>query len=103
MKKNKQNTTNEHAPIPFSMNHQIEYLARIIFQLNMLAFELPIRIEIVDDRKAYSDEWLKENGFGHIALQPKRNYTEEINQMLRENGMEHLIKPNPEDSSSTHK
>lgn len=67
MKNKEQEATKEYAPIPFSMEHQIEYFSRIVHQLNMLAFDLPIRIDIIDDRKAYSNEWLKENGFGHMT------------------------------------
>lgn len=59
---------NEYGSIPLSYQHQIRYITKIVFNLNMLAFDLPIRIDIIDDRKAYSDEWLKENGFGHMTL-----------------------------------
>lgn len=58
---------------PISMQLQIKKLTSIVYDLNVLAVQLPIRIDIIDDRKNYSDEWLNENGFGHITVKKEND------------------------------
>lgn len=50
-------------PVHITLKDQTELWSLIIFHLNLLATNLPMEIKMLPNRKKFSDEWLKENGF----------------------------------------
>ena len=49
--------------------NKLTCLTRTVFELNMLALTLdvPFEVQLVPHKKEYTNEWLEENGFGHLV------------------------------------
>lgn len=69
----KNNNTKPGYPRQLTMEEQYVLIGKIVFNLNLLIQYLPIEIQITPNRKAFSDEWLKENGLEHLIMETDHN------------------------------
>lgn len=63
---NKEQKDEVKLPMSISFDDQLKLWGLAVFQLNLLVTHLPFEIRIVPHRKGFTDEWLKENGYGSL-------------------------------------